>query len=59
MVSFYMRSPAGFEIEYGFGARTVDDATWKVQHHHAGSMWGHRRPDRMASRPEPQKASQA
>jgi 2,3-dihydroxybiphenyl 1,2-dioxygenase len=59
MVSFYMRSPAGFEIEYGFGARTVDDATWKVQHHHAGSMWGHRRPDRMASSPEPQKASQA
>ena len=44
MVSFYMRSPAGFEIEYGFGARTVDDATWKVQHHYSGSIWGHRRP---------------
>ncbi|HKV56354.1 MAG TPA: VOC family protein [Candidatus Binataceae bacterium] len=42
MVSFYMRSPSGFEIEYGFGARTVDDATWKVQHHQAGSIWGHR-----------------
>jgi 2,3-dihydroxybiphenyl 1,2-dioxygenase len=44
MVSFYMRSPSGFEIEYGFGARTVDDATWKVQRHEAGSMWGHRGP---------------
>jgi biphenyl-2,3-diol 1,2-dioxygenase len=42
MVSFYMRSPSGFEIEYGFGARTVDDSTWKVQHHYSGSIWGHR-----------------
>jgi biphenyl-2,3-diol 1,2-dioxygenase len=42
MVSFYMRSPSGFEVEYGFGARTVDDETWKVQRHEAGSIWGHR-----------------
>jgi len=42
MVSFYMRSPSGFEVEYGFGARTIDDATWKVQRHDAGSVWGHR-----------------
>ena len=42
MVSFYMRSPSGFEIEYGFGARTVDDSVWKVQRHEAGSIWGHR-----------------
>lgn len=44
MVSFYMRSPSGFEVEYGYGARTVDDATWKVQRHEAGSIWGHRGP---------------
>ncbi len=43
MVSFYMNSPAGFEIEYGWGARTVDDSTWKVQTHNAPSIWGHRR----------------
>jgi 2,3-dihydroxybiphenyl 1,2-dioxygenase len=55
MVSFYMRSPSGFEVEYGFGARTVDDATWKVQQHNSGSIWGHRG---MGSAP-PQKASQA
>lgn len=42
MVSFYMRSPSGFEVEYGYGARTVDDSTWKVQRHDAGSVWGHR-----------------
>jgi 2,3-dihydroxybiphenyl 1,2-dioxygenase len=53
MVSFYMRSPSGFEIEYGFGARTVDDAIWKVQHHYSGSIWGHRG---MGSAP-PQKSS--
>jgi 2,3-dihydroxybiphenyl 1,2-dioxygenase len=56
MVSFYMRSPSGFEVEYGFGARTIDDATWKVQQHYAGSIWGHRG---MASASAPQKASQA
>ncbi len=42
MVSFYMRTPAGFEVEYGFGARTVDDSVWKVQRHEAPSIWGHR-----------------
>lgn len=43
MVSFYMRSPSGFEVEYGWGAREVDDATWQVQMHTAGAVWGHRR----------------
>jgi 2,3-dihydroxybiphenyl 1,2-dioxygenase len=56
MVSFYMRSPSGFEIEYGFGARTVDDSTWKVQQHYSGSMWGHRRPDRAAPASKPEQA---
>jgi 2,3-dihydroxybiphenyl 1,2-dioxygenase len=44
MVSFYMESPSGFEVEYGWGARTVDDSTWQVQQHATGSMWGHRAP---------------
>lgn len=43
MVSFYMQSPSGFEIEYGWGARTIDDATWKVQTHRSPSIWGHER----------------
>jgi hypothetical protein len=55
MVSFYMRSPSGFEIEYGFGARTIDDATWKVQQHYSGSMWGHRG----LGSPPPPKSTQA
>ncbi|HTY56461.1 MAG TPA: VOC family protein [Candidatus Binataceae bacterium] len=41
MVSFYMRSPSGFGIEYGWGAREVDDNTWQVQLHHSTSTWGH------------------
>lgn len=42
MVSFYMRTPSGFEVEYGYGARTIDDSVWKVQRHEAPSIWGHR-----------------
>ncbi|MGO9604655.1 MAG: biphenyl-2,3-diol 1,2-dioxygenase [Candidatus Binataceae bacterium] len=43
MLSFYMRTPSGFEIEYGWGGREIDDDTWRVQKHHAPSIWGHRR----------------
>lgn len=42
MLSFYLRTPSGFEVEYGWGARIVDDATWQVQKHEAPSIWGHR-----------------
>jgi 2,3-dihydroxybiphenyl 1,2-dioxygenase len=41
MMSFYLRTPSGFGIEYGWGAREVDDATWQVQLHHSISSWGH------------------
>jgi biphenyl-2,3-diol 1,2-dioxygenase len=41
MVSFYLRTPSGFNVEYGWGAREVDDTTWQVQIHTSGSMWGH------------------
>jgi hypothetical protein len=40
MVSFYLRTPSGFNVEYGWGAREMDDATWQVQVHtaHLGTM---------------------
>ena len=41
MVSFYMRNPSGYGVEYGWGAREVDDATWCVEHLDSGSLWGH------------------
>jgi len=43
MFSFYMKSPSGFEIEYGTQGRLVDDATWTVQQIDRGSLWGHQR----------------
>jgi extradiol dioxygenase len=42
MFSFYVRSPGGFEIEYGWGAEVVpDDADWVVTHMTSTSIWGH------------------
>lgn len=43
MLSFYLRSPSGFEIEYGWGAQTVDDEeAWVVTRMRNASTWGHR-----------------
>ena len=44
MTSFYAVTPSGFQIEYGFGGRTIDDATWTVQTYDTASIWGHRTP---------------
>jgi len=44
MTSFYVRTPSGFEIEYGTGGLVVDDDTWQVGLHHAQSIWGHKPP---------------
>jgi 3,4-dihydroxy-9,10-secoandrosta-1,3,5(10)-triene-9,17-dione 4,5-dioxygenase len=41
MVSFYVRTPGGFDIEYGTDGRTVDDATWVCRETTAVSLWGH------------------
>jgi len=44
MLSFYAFCPAGFMMEYGWGGRTVDEATWTPREvTHGGSMWGHDR----------------
>jgi extradiol dioxygenase len=44
MTSFYVRTPSGFEIEYGTGGLVVDDDTWQEGAHDAGSLWGHKPP---------------
>ncbi len=41
VLSFYMRSPAGFEVEIGCGARLIDERTWVVNHFTGGDEWGH------------------
>jgi extradiol dioxygenase len=51
MTSFYVRTPSGFEIEYGTGGRLVDDATWTARDYDSGSLWGHRPPATGSLRP--------
>jgi 3,4-dihydroxy-9,10-secoandrosta-1,3,5(10)-triene-9,17-dione 4,5-dioxygenase len=42
MVSFYLRTPSGFEIEYGTDGMLVDDATWVSRETTGHTLWGHR-----------------
>ena len=44
MLSFYMQTPSGFQVEYGCGGRVIDDSDWDVQLHQVASVWGHRPP---------------
>lgn len=44
MTSFYVRTPSGFEIEYGTGGITIDDDSWVETVFDAQSLWGHRAP---------------
>jgi 2,3-dihydroxybiphenyl 1,2-dioxygenase len=53
MTSFYARTPNDFLIEYGWGGRSIDPATWKSSEMmHGPSLWGHERtwlpPDQLA-----------
>jgi 3,4-dihydroxy-9,10-secoandrosta-1,3,5(10)-triene-9,17-dione 4,5-dioxygenase len=43
MVSFYLNTPSGFMIEYGYDGISVDDdSTWVPQVTGAHTVWGHR-----------------
>jgi biphenyl-2,3-diol 1,2-dioxygenase len=42
MISFYMYTPSGFRMEYGWNGRLVNDETWNVQIYDKASIWGHR-----------------
>lgn len=41
MVSFYVQTPGGFDIEYGTDGLLVDDASWVSRQTTAISKWGH------------------
>lgn len=41
MVSFYVKSPSGFDVEYGTEGLTVEDAKWVARESTAVSYWGH------------------
>jgi 2,3-dihydroxybiphenyl 1,2-dioxygenase len=42
MFSFYVRTPSGFNIEYGWGGKVIDDANWQVVTYTEMSDWGHK-----------------
>lgn len=54
MMSFYAHTPSGFFVEYGWGGRTIDPATWQPHQTTDGpSLWGH---DRLYDMPEAHRA---
>lgn len=41
MLSFYMKTPGGFDIEFGCEGREVEDESWIARESTAVSLWGH------------------
>lgn len=56
VTSFYVSTPAGFPLEYGWGGRLVDDSTWQVENLFGPSLWGH---DRIGGAPAAREAANA
>jgi 2,3-dihydroxybiphenyl 1,2-dioxygenase len=50
MFSFYARTPSGFQFEFGWGGRQVDDASWEPTTYDHISEWGHHPPQFLAPR---------
>lgn len=44
MISFYVRSPSGFGIEFGVGGILIDDESWLPVRYDSAHYWGHKRP---------------
>lgn len=41
MLSFYMQTPGGFDVEFGCEGRQVSDENWIARESTAVSLWGH------------------
>ena len=41
MTSFYVQTPSGFDLEYGWNGLVIDPKTWKTTKHQKISEWGH------------------
>ncbi|WP_335934927.1 VOC family protein [Streptomyces sp. PTD5-9] len=48
MFSFYVFTPSGFSVEYGWGGLIIDDETWEVKTLDKLNSWGHRAPGAVA-----------
>lgn len=47
MLSFYAKTPSGFEVECGYGGREVEDDEVSTPTYDRISLWGHRPPQTM------------
>jgi 3,4-dihydroxy-9,10-secoandrosta-1,3,5(10)-triene-9,17-dione 4,5-dioxygenase len=41
MLSFYMKTPGGFDVEFGCEGLQVEDHDWVARESTAVSLWGH------------------
>ncbi|RKS73066.1 2,3-dihydroxybiphenyl 1,2-dioxygenase [Actinomadura pelletieri DSM 43383] len=48
MFSFYVRTPSGFSVEYGWGGLLVDEETWQIGTLDRLHSWGHQPPEVVA-----------
>ncbi|MEZ7006262.1 VOC family protein [Streptomyces sp. AD55] len=48
MFSFYVFTPSGFSVEFGWGGLIIDEETWEVRTLDRLHSWGHRAPDEVA-----------
>lgn len=42
MISFYVVTPSGFGLEYGWGGVVIDDDHWNIKNYSQLSDWGHK-----------------
>jgi 2,3-dihydroxybiphenyl 1,2-dioxygenase len=40
-ISFYVYTPSGWLVEYGYGGSLIDDPNWRPKLYDAPSIWGH------------------
>jgi biphenyl-2,3-diol 1,2-dioxygenase len=43
MLSFYMETPSGFELEFGCDGQPIDPENWVPSRYRSTSIWGHER----------------
>lgn len=51
MFSFYVQTPSGFGLEFGWGGIVIDDSTWEIKRYSQLSDWGHKPPAPPPGRP--------
>ena len=42
ITSFYLFTPSGWAMEYGYNGHLVDDETWETKYYNSTSSWGHK-----------------